>query len=85
MLRLSIISSPFICLQTVPGLVPKTLHELIPIVVVFVGAAIDHEAPRSMIIFLKIPLDIVGVVVMRGVFRRPWRWCVGSMLLHMVE
>lgn len=57
--------------QTFPGAVPKTLHELIPVVVAFVGAAIDHEAPRSMTIFLEIPLDVVGVVVVRGVSRRP--------------
>src|ERR1700730_8314101 len=57
-------------------------HEPAPVVVTFVGAAIDHEAPRSMTIFLEIPLNVVGVVVMRGILGRPSRHC--ELLRHCV-
>src|SRR5271155_1933429 len=50
-------------------------HEPAPVVVAFVGAAIDHEAPRSVTIFLEIHLNVVGVVVMRGILGRPSRHC----------
>src|SRR5277367_402373 len=53
-------------------------HEPAPVVVAFVGAAIDREAPRSITIFLEIPLNVVGVVVTRGILGRPSRHCVLS-------
>ena len=54
--------------------------------VALVGAAIDDEAPRSMTVFLEIPLDVVGVVVMRGILRRPSRRLSGSVIvLHLLK
>lgn len=40
----------------------KTIHELIPVVIAGIGAAVDDPPPDLVLVLLKLALDIVGVV-----------------------
>ena len=60
---------PIVDLQDGVGAITQAIHELSPVGVAGVGAAVNDEAPFGVAVLVEVALDVIRVVAMRGVLR----------------